>query len=360
MTRSKALAGLAATLALALPGVSAAQSAVAPIPITPAAPRAALLSDSAGEDLVIWLRDIALLGQQYNAVMTRRVDTLMWMIEEPTRLVTFIEAGDKPGARAWAARWAVQARARLAAEVEAFRRLPAEVPAFPASIPLDAEQEARFRSIRGLPGRLETLLTTTGQSSEAYIQLVEAAGSGRPDDLILLSKGMLSLIAAQLEAENALLEGTRINPETPAHHLATAQIETNKALIVLLRHQQASMLEQTSDPEQAAARIRGHAAATRAAAGEMRRTIDLFETRLAYMGTPDEPIPEVFTAIIASLRDSAAVEVRVANELEVLAGAVARIDDIAVEASTLRIEGLANELIALDAARRSLLAGMGV
>lgn len=353
MTRLKALAGLAATLALALPGVSTAQT-----PVSPPSPRPAP-SDTAGQDLVTWLTEIAALGQQYSAIMDRRVETLLWMMEEPAQLLDLLDAGDKPAARAWATRWAAQARARLASEAEAFARLPARIPAFPASIPLDAQQEARFRSMRQQPALIEALLTTTGESSEAYVRLVEAAASGQPEDLIRLSKGIMTLIAAQLEAENTMLEGLRIDPSAPSHHFATAQIESNKALIVMLRHQQATILEQVSDPAQAAGRIRGHADATRQAAAAMRRTTDAFEGRLAAMGTPTDPVPEVFNLIVASLRDSAAVEVRMGNELDVLAGAIERDDQTAIDASTQRIEGIANERIALDSSRRALLAGLG-
>lgn len=360
MTRFKVLAGLAAAFALAgASGAATAQTLVSPPSPRQIAPSQALVDEQA-QDVSVWLAEVATWGQTYNVVLERRADTLLWLMESPTGLLNLVEAGDKPGAGAWATRWAAEARGRLASEAAAFDQLPSQAPVLPSSVRLTAEQSDRLHRVTEAPAQIGAMLASTRASAETYIPLVVAAAAGEPDDLLRLSKGIMTLIAAQLEAENVMLAGARVSPDSPNHHFATAQIETNSALIIFMRHRQATMLDQASDAGRAAAGIRGHAAATRVAVSEMRRTVDAYEDLLAtdpaFSATA---LAGVFDTVFASLRASAAVEARLANELDVLAGAVAQDDETAMEASTLRIEGLANERIALDTARRRLLAENG-
>ncbi len=360
MTRFKVLAGLAAMSALAgASGAATAQTLVSPPSPRQIAPSQAMVDDQA-QDISVWLAEVAAWGQKFNIVLERRVDTLIWLMESPSALLQLIEAGDKLGARAWATRWTAEARGRLTSETAAFDALPSQAPVFPSSVQLTAEQSARVRNLTDSPVLIGALLSTTAASAESYIQLVAAAGSGEPNDLLRMGKGIMTLMAAQLEAENVMLAGARINPDSPNHHFATAQIETNSALVIYLRHKQAIMLDQASDRARAAAGIHRHAAATRVAVTEMRRTIDAYEDLLAtdpaFSATA---LAGVFETVFISLRESAAVEARMANELDALANAVSQDNDVAMDASTARIEGLANERIALDAARRRLLAENG-
>lgn len=360
MTRLKALAGVGAFLALGLAcGPVAAQSAVPPPPVRGPAPSQAMV-DAQAEDVADWLTRVTAWGGAYNTIVSRRNATLLWLLEEPDHLLELLDAGDKPGARAWVSTWATQARRRLEAETAALSSLPVEAPELPASISLTPAHEARVQVLTGAPARVSALLASTGEASESYIQLVEAAASGDEHALLQLDKGVTTLIAAQLEAENVMLAGAYSDPTSLNYHFAAAMIATNNGLIVLMRHQQAVALGQAPDPAISAAQLRTHAGEGRAAVGRMRASIDDYERLIrsdpAFSATE---LAGVFGQIFESLRASAAVEARFANELEALAAAVASDDRNGLEASADRIAGLTDERIALDADRRRLLAANG-
>lgn len=358
MTWLKTFAGAGLVLALSV-GPAVAQTLVPPPPARAPAPAPSMVEAQA-QDVATWLAQIAAWGGTYNAILNRRNETLLWMLDQPDHLLDLLEAGDKPAARAWASTWAVQARRRLEAEATALDGLPVQAPALPVSITLTAEQAGRVRVLTGAPLRIATLLTSTGEASEDYIRLVEAAASGDEDDLFRLDKGATTLITAQIEAENVMLAGAYSDPTSMNYHFAAAMIATNNGLIVLMRHEQATALGQASDPARAASRLRIHAAEARAAVERMRMSIDDYERLIssdaAFTATD---LGGVFGEVFVSLRASAAVEDRFANELEALAAAIASGDADGLEASAVRIDGLANERIALDAARRRLLAGAG-
>lgn len=342
-------------------GLWAALIVLAAVPAAPTPASAQQSTINAQADSAqAWLADVADWGKGYEALLDSRVETLVWLMEQSEGLLNYVDKNDKTGARAWATTFASQARARLAAEMSAYQALPTEVPPFPSSVPLTSQHRARLQVLEQTPDRIGGLLLSTGESSETYIGLVEAAASGEPDDLMRLSKGIMTLVSAQLEAENVMIAALQGDPSSPNYHFAGAQIASNNALIVLMRHQQAVILSQASDAARASTQIRGHAAEARASARQMRVSVDNVE-RLATSDPSfaSTELAGIFATIFDSMRESAAVELRMADELDALAIAVGRGDDAGVEASTLRIEGLANERIALDAARRRFLAENG-
>jgi hypothetical protein len=352
--RSLTTALLAAWLLLAA-GPAAAGTGAAPTPAS--APASAYGQQSEAAAIQDWLSRVAVWGQGYDAVTTSRSDTLLWMLDAPNALIDKLDSGSKAGAQAWVDTWAQQARQRLGADIEAYQRLSTAVPEFPRSIPMSAEHAERMETMAQAPDRTGALLISSGQASEVYIQLVERAASGRPEDMNRLASGIYVLMIATTEAENVMMEGLRGDRSEPNYHWRTAMIETNKALVAWMHHSSALLFEEPTDAAAVSAAIREHAANARSAARQMELMTDRvssdMEANPALRGTE---LAAVLRRIFASIRQSAEVERRMAAELDALAGATLREDQPGVDASLARIETLTNDRIARDAERRQIMA----
>lgn len=316
-------------------------------------------TDALAAAVQAWLAEVAAWGETYDAVTSSRADTLGRMMTEPVELIEMVESGDLAGARSWVAAWAPKTRRRLAADVETYRSLPTEMPAFPASVPMTPDHRARIEMMGQAPDRIGALLISTGQSAETYIQLVEAAASGDVDDIERLGIGSYTLVAAHLEAEIVMMEALR-GEEGPVYEFRTAMIESNRAMIAWMLHEQAIGFGHDADPAAAAVAIRSHAAAARAAAIRMEQGIDVFERQTeADSAFQDTALAGLFDALFESMRESAEVEKRIAGQLDQLAAAVKADDVTAIDEAGLQIETLAVKRIELDAARRRMMAENG-
>jgi len=346
--------GLAAA-ALALVAGAPAHGEPAPRPVAIAAQDA----DAIAGVLQGWLADVAAWGQKYDAVTTSRAETLGRMMTEPVELIDKVDAGDLAGAKAWAATWAAEMRRRLAAEIKAYSALPTEMPAFPAGLPMTQEHRGRIEMMSQAPDRIGALLISTGQSAETYIQLVEAAAGGDAADIERLGLGSYTLIAAHLEAEIVMMEALR-DESGPIRDFRTAMIESNRAMVVWMLHEQAIGYGRDADPAAAASAIRSHAAEARAAAIRMEQGVDDLERRaMSDVEFQDTDLARLFKTLFASMRESASVEKRMAGELDLLAAAIKTDDTAAADEAGLRIEALANLRIELDSERRRIMAENG-
>lgn len=304
-----------------------------------------------------WLSRVALWGQGYDAVTTSRSDTLLWMLDAPNVLIDKLDSGSKAGAEAWVDAWGQQARQRLAADIEAYQRLSTIVPEFPRSIPMSAEHAERLETMAQAPDRTGAMLISSGQAGEVYIQLVERAASGQPEDMERLASGIYVLMIATTEAENAMMAGLRGDRAEPNYHWRTAMIETNKALIAWMRHSSASLFGEPTDAAAVSSVIRGHAANARSAARQMELVTDRIGAEMeANDALRDTGLATVLRRVFVSIRQSAEVERRMAAELDTLAAATVREDQAGIDASLARIETLTNERIALDVERHQMMA----
>lgn len=304
-----------------------------------------------------WLSQVALWGQGYDAVTTSRSNTLLWMLDAPNVLVDKLDAGNKAGARTWATTWAAEARRRLAADIAAYQGLSTVLPAFPSDLPMTPEHAERLETMSTIPDRTGSLLISSGQSGETYIQLVEQAASGRPEDMDRLAAGIYVLMISTTEAENVMMESLRGRRSEPNYHWRTAMIEVNKALVAWMRHNRAVLFGEPADAAAASRAIRTHAANTRAAADQMDATTDQASANMeadAVLQRSDLAV--ILRRVFASIRQSAEVERRMAAELDTLAAATLGNDEAGSDASLARIETLTDERIAIDAARRQMMA----
>lgn len=357
---NKVAGACAAGLMLAISGTNTALAETPParVPV----PVAAHQQDLAA--VQTWLAEVAAWGQGYDAVVAQRTETMGWMIDQAGELMDKLDTAGASAGRVWARNFATEARRRLAAEMAAFQALPAEVPPFPASLPVGSTEQARLEAMQEAPERAGALLVTTGQSAETYIALVEAAASGDEEALIRLGKGVYTLLAAHMEAENVMMEALKGPPGEANYYWRTAMITSNQAMIAWMRHNQAVVLETTSDAPGAARDIRRHADETKAAADSMTAAVRRTESRMA--ASPEARSGEgaelmaLFTALFASLRESATVESRLGAELDRLADAVLAGDETAEQEVMGRIDTLINRRIELDATRRQLMAQGGV
>lgn len=346
-----AAAVAAATLVLAAGGPSLAASAPAPAPPQTAAEAAAVQQ---------WISSIAIWGQGYDAVTTRRTETLGWLLSSTDALVEKLDAGNKNGARAWVETWAVQARARVKSELDGYQALSATPPAPPRGIPISGIDRQRVQMMQLVPDRTGAMMISTGQAAESYIELMVAAASGRDEDRARLGFGVYGLMIAQLEAEITLMQGLLGPAEDTSHHWRLAIIESDRAMILWLKHSRAVLFEEEPETEATAAGLRAHAAQMRIAAAEctrlsilrmqeIRRRPDLAQSDLGRM----------LLEVHVSVQRSAEVEQRLANAFDATAEALLKGDQAAAEALGDRVDALVTERVEIDTARRRMMAESG-
>ena len=351
LTRTAAAAALAC-LAMAVATVPG-HAAVPPGAPTAQTPDPAALVQT-------WLADVAAWTQGYDALTTTRVETLAWLLDSAEVLVERLDTGGSAVATPWARSWAVEARGRLAAEMDLYRNLATEAPAFPASVPTPTSLAARIEVIGRTSDQVGSLMISTTQACEDYVRVIEAAASGKPDDYARIDGARLGLLIAQMESEITMMQAASAATTGPNLHFARSQVTSNRAMIAWLGHNKRLFSGQSVDGAGTARVIRGHLAAMRVEVTSMQGALDTFEAQMASEpGFTQTELGRLYGRIAGSLRESAAVEERMADALDGLAEAVQSDDEAADDAAAVRIEAVANERVALDTARRQMIAQAG-
>lgn len=323
------------------------------------APVAAVRQDPAAQ-MADWLSRMATWGQGYERILASRSDNLIWLVDLTEELSGKIERGEKRDLRGFTAGRAAEARARLQADVSAYEALSTSQPPLDPSFPVSPALREQIRRTALMPDLIGTMLISTGQSSESYLALYEAAGSGKSEDLYRLAAGLLDMNSAQLEAENTMLAGNLGNPESPSHHLARASIETNKAMMIWLGHRRTTLFGDPGDRAQSASGIRRHAALVRDSADQT----DQVSERLAQIVQSDPEVAatglgDMVAGLAASFREAAGIERNIAIALEAIALGVDKGDMEAEDGASERLSALVTQRLESDSARRQLMAQMG-
>ncbi|HEY0600363.1 hypothetical protein [Brevundimonas sp.] len=334
--------------------------ACAPTGVLANPPSAVAVQQDPAELMADWLSRMAAWGQGYERVLLSRSDTLVWLVDLSAELSARIERGETRDLDRFTAGRAAEARARLQADVSAYEALSTTQPPLDPSFPVSPTLREQIRRTALMPDLVGSMLISTGQSSESYLTLYEAAGSGEPEDLIRLAAGLLNMNSAQLEAENTMLAGNLGNPESPSHHLTRASIETNKAMILWLEHRRAIVFEEPADRTGKAAGVRRHAAMVRDAATQA----DLMTERLARIVRSDPQVSatglgEMVAGVAASFHEAAGIERGIAVELEAIAIGLEKGDMDAEDEAADRLSTLVVQRLESDSARRQLMAQMG-
>lgn len=325
----------------------------------PAAAQTAAQQDQAA-DLQTWLGDVAVWTQGYDTLTTSRVDTLVWLLESAEVLMERLETGGAAAARPWATTWAVQARARLAREMQTYQTLSTQAPAFPSSVPTTESFRARITVVGQTSDQIGALMISTGQACEEYIDVIEAAGSGKSSDLARVDSARLGLLVAQLQAENTMMAAATAGLDGPNLHFAHSQVASNRALIVWLGHNKRLFAGEPIDATVTARDIRGHAATMRTDIAAMRSSAEEIAAGMAgEPGFSDTPLAALFDRLLISLGQSADVEAQIADALDQMAVAVQSEDETADDDVAATIEGLATQRLALYSARLELMARSG-
>jgi hypothetical protein len=322
-----------------------------------AAAPAAVTQDRGVAAMEDWVGRTAAWGQNYSNLVSRRADTIAWLTEGPTALAAKLQAPDKGRAREWVTGWAAEARSRLAADMDVYRSLPIELPRPTADTPLTPDFRRRLEGLGRLAERTGTLMISTGQAAEEYIQLMEAAASGEQDDLVRLDAGFYKLTIAHLQAETTMIQAFEENASSPAREFAQVQIEVNDAIIVWSRYQSDVYLG-TADGATTAELLRGHSRQMQTLVANLRSQVNITESR--FRREPEilaTPFGQTMLRVVNSMRDSAGVEERIGVALGDLAEAAAKDDQVAGQAVADRISALVSERLQQDAARRQMLLG---
>lgn len=131
-------------------------------------------------------------------------------------------------------------------------------------------------------------------------------------------------------------------------------------MIVWMHHNKKHFSGEPVDGAASARDIREHIAAMRVEVVSMERALDVFEAQMAAQpGFNQTDLGTLYSRVAVSLRESAAVETKLADAMDPLAEAVLSGDVAAYEQPAARVEILANERVRLDAARRQLIANAG-
>ena len=338
----------AGTLLCAAP-LATAHAAVAPVQ-TAAEERAAAAMQE-------WLTRTAAWGRSYSELVSHRADTILWLTDAPNALVAKLQAPDKGRAREWVVTWAAEARARLEADMDVYRSLPVDLPRPTADTSLTPDLRRRLEGMGRLAERTGTLMISTGQAAEEYIQLMEAAASGEEDDLVRLDAGYYKLTIAHIQAEITMMQAFEENATSPARELTQIQIEVNQAMIVWARHQHDLYLGH-GDNAAAAETLKGHARQVQALVANLRSQVNLTERRFrSEPGMLATPLGQTMIRVVASMHESAGLEERIGIAIGELAATAERNDQEAGQVVVDRISALVDERLRQDAARRQMLAG---
>lgn len=346
----------AAVLAVATIVAGAVQAATPPAaPIAPVRARGQQTAD-----VETWLAELSAWNSQFAQVGLTRSDHLLVLLEGAEKLASLSEAGDRRATRTWAEAWAVDTKARLAADLEAYSALPPNPPTAPASLASSPEVRQRTALMVESRDRIGTFLRQTSQSSDEYIDLVvKAATTGTPEDLMRAGSGTIVVSLAQIEAENLMMVHTRGPVGEPNYYMAGAVIASNNGLMAWMRYFRAVTFEEPVDRVASAAEVRRYATESRDAADGLVMAVGRTRARLAAEpGLRGTPLETVLATAMDLLDQGAEVERRIAQEVAALADAIEAGETELDEAAGARMEALVDERLALDQRRRAAIASL--
>lgn len=304
-----------------------------------------------------WLAESTRWGSAYTGLMDARVNRLTGLMDGSARLMDFLDARKEREARAWVQAWAIEQKAAFSADYDAYSALPPHPPELPAAVGGREAEELR-RDFITMRDRVGTLLIQTRDSGEAYIDLVVAAASGRPNDLRALGSGTFTVMAAHLQAENVMMENVRGQAGEPNFYFTNCMLESNLAMVDWARAAEQRALGKPVDLAATGSSMRGHSDAARQAAADLVTSIE--QTRQALASEPGlrgTPLLATLNAALETLKQNAGVERLVADEMDRLAGAMETSDQAGQEASTANLTRLIDQRMALFQQRQALIAG---
>lgn len=347
---------LVSGLAVAAIWLSAgATQAAAPRPVPAAQDQPAELTA-----LQSWLAATTRWTESYGALTSQLVDTITWLVDGSDTLVSKLQNGGSRAATSWAEHWSGQARARLAADMAAYVALPTQGPPFPANVPTTPELRQRVEIVSQTSDQVGRMVLSQQHAANDYIAAIQAAASGDDDDINALEAARIGLLISQLEAEITMIQASAAGLPGPNQHFAQSQISANRAMIAWLGRNQLLFSGQPVDSKAAARDVSEHAAEVRRAVAGMRASI--IEVRQRFRSQPgfvETPFGSLLMQALVTLEQSADVEERLAGALDQLAVAVASDDDAADDEIGLSIQTLIGERVAVDTARRQMIAQNG-
>lgn len=303
-----------------------------------------------------WLAEATQWSSAYTALMDARVDRLTGLMDGGNRLMDLLNARKEREARTWVQSWAVEQKAAFAADYDAYGSLPPHPPAAPPSLGSEAEELRQDYIV--LRDRVGSLLIQTQTSGETYIDLVVAAASGRPNDLRALGSGTFTVMTAHLQAENVMMENVRGQAGEPNYYFTNCMLESNLAMIAWARASEQRILGKPVDLAAVANDMRAHTATARQAADDLVTSVDQTGQMLASEpGLQGTPLFANLTGALATLRRNAEVEHLIADEMDRLARAMQAGDQAGQEASTVALNRLVDQRLALYQQRQALIAG---
>lgn len=303
-----------------------------------------------------WLAEATQWSSAYTALMDARVNRLTGLMDGGNRLMDLLNARKEREARTWVQSWAVEQKAAFAADYEAYGALPPHPPAAPPMLGSEAEKLRLDYVV--LRDRVGSLLIQTQTSGETYIDLVVAAASGRPNDLRALGSGTFTVMAAHLQAENVMMENVRGQAGEPNYYFTNCMLESNLAMIAWARASEQRILGKPVDLAEVADTMRVHTATARQAADDLVTSVEQTGQLLASEpGLQGTPLFANLTGALETLRRNAGIEHQIADEMDRLARAMQTSDQAGQEASTLALNRLVDQRLALYQQRQALIAG---
>lgn len=345
-------------LAAVLSAVLLSASPAAAMAVTPAATQEQA-DQAMAASLQDWLAEVTRWSSSYTALVDARVERLTGLMSGGGRLIDLLDARKEREARAWVQTWAAEQKAAFAADYEAYAALPPHPPAVPASLSGREVEELRTDFVT-LRDRVGTLLIQTRTSGEAYVDLVVAAASGRPNDLRALGSGAFTVMVAHLQAENMMMENVRGRAGEPNYYFTNCMLESNLAMIDWARAAEQRALGKPVDLAVVGGSMRAHTTAAREAATDLMTSVEQTGQILASEpGLQGTPLMATLTEALETLRQNAAVEKLIADELDRLARTMETSDQDGQETSNANLERLVGQRLALFQQRQTLIAQSG-
>lgn len=311
-----------------------------------------------------WLAEMASWSTGYQAHYLEQSDVVLSLIEGMEVAAEYYTSGNHAAGRTWATGWSAQMRAALHRPVEAARALDRPPPPLPADIAALVPPLVQMREqVTTMPGIYIELLETTERDMNALITAIAATAGG--DDAAaegLVAKTFLVSIA-QLRGEIVMSEASLPMVRVSGgfqEHLIVSGIATNHAAIAVMAYEQRLLERQRADATATAAEVQRQAEAMMAAMDRFDASAARSATTIDAMPDTAAPLRERIRRVLASLPETAQVERRIAAHLmeivQVLRGPEAGDVDRLLEAWD-PIDPLLEQRLALDAARRAIIAG---
>lgn len=328
----------------------------------PSVPEVASGQDQPAEVTAIqeWAASVNEWTLGYDALTTQSIETLAWFLDGAVTLAAKLQSGGPAVATPWAQTWAAEARARLAADMAAYTQLSPHAPPLPAGLPIPPPLQAQAEALGQMSDQIGTMMLSLNHSADRFIVIMEEAAAGKDRDLTSLEDGRMGLMIAQMDAEIVMLRSSSAGLTGPSLHFARAQIATNRALKVWLERNRLKFTGRPTDDAAAASAARVHVAEIRSEVAAMHTTIADARRQIRNApGLADAPFGILLARVLVTMEASAEVEAKLADALDDLSAALVSGDDEADNRAGVAIERLTNERIAIDTARRQLIAESG-